>query len=430
MKTSIKTIFICIFVALLCTPVHAQWEKKAAEMIVGKAPVKSVANLSAESTLYKWPKAQYNQIQSAFHGNNASSAHFSKQGINRLQPSISINTPPPATYVDLNRLTGSVDRAIATHKLRADKFDIVRDSAETEALVLLRQEQLYYTAEIATAQNLRRKLLQISELTPQNVTQLQNGINGLNSNTLQEYLTDSLQTGDMSSFYRDLTDYYALDGNPVQAAYNYSLRHPHKPNLWMRRLMRNPLVGKKLQQQAGALLNKDYSTPQEQQNLLTTLQYMQSEYETGLRTIYASESICSKIAFYRQTTQALSDFIAANGRRPKHNTADPAEKKLMQDIEFALTVTEPAQAEPFAGELKNLKELWDANETTPWPLEKTISALEHFLQTTDLFYPRSLLETPNLSDQEIALYDNLDYWLSKQPTIHATIMTLQNKYHP
>lgn len=428
MKTYIKTIFICIFMSALCTPVHAQWEKKAAGMIVGKVPVKPAVNLPKEPLLYKWPKVQYNQIQSAFHGQNASLANFSKQLVDSPRQSLSISTP--VTYVDLNRLTSAVDRAIATRELRADKLAIVRSTAETEALALLHQEQLHYTDEIAAAQSLRREFLQISELTPQNTAQLQNGVNELNSNTLREYLTASLQTGDMVSFYRDLTDYYVLDGNPVQAAYNYSLRHPHKPNLWMRRLMRSPLIDKSLQQQAGALLHKDYSTEKERQNLLTTLRYMQSEYEISLRAIYASEGVYSKLAFYRQTTQALADFIAAHGRRPKRNTADEKEFELLRDIGFALEVTTAAQEEPFAGELKKLRDLWDANEPTFWSLDKTLSVLERFLQKTGPRFPRSLKENPNLPDQEVALYDNLEYWLHKQPILHSTIISLQNKYRP
>ena len=314
---------------------------------------------------------------------------------------------------------------------QTDKFSLVRSTPETEALHLLHTEQTFYRPEIELAQTLRQNLLQINELTPETRAELQAAVNTFPGNTLQEILTAALEQNDLSSFYRDLTDYYMLDGNPVQAAYNYTLRHPHKPNLWTRRLLRSPLVESSLRKDMGHLLSKEELNPQERSWLWQTLTQMQAQYEGNLRRIYASDGVQDRLAFYDRTTNALEDFIRQNGRVPKRNTLDPAERELYNDIIFALSVTTSAKPEPYAGKLKQLQTVWDANQPNWWTMEETLQRFEAFLKKHPLSYPQSVHENPHVSAEETELLENIEHWFVEGPGSFLTkINDLRRQYRP
>ncbi len=433
MRVSLKTILISLCLAIgFISPAQAQLPKQ-----LGKSAFTGLTRALSPKTpkgpsLYKWPSSLHRQVQSALYGPASRLDHFSKQ----LTPAMSDRYSPsnkvaPVTYVNANQLTTAIDRAYtASTNLSLDRLVLVQDTWETSALKQLYEEQQFYSSEIIAGHELRQQLSQIRELTAQSIEQLQEGINRLKSKTLQNYLTTNLQNANLANMYQDLTDYYMLDGNPIQASYNYSLRHPRKPNLWMRRLMRSPFVENTLQQQAGQLLNTGYPTPEDQNHLLTVLQQMNTEFEGSLCTLYATKSVNQRIDFYRQTTQKLSDFIAQNGRRPKKNTANPQEQKLAMDIEFALIITATSQIEPYASELKKLKAVWDVHEPPHWTREQTLDAFEKFIQKTGLDFPRSLVQYSNLSAQETALYDNMSYWMRQDPTLQRVVHVLQRKYFP
>jgi hypothetical protein len=295
----------------------------------------------------------------------------------------------------------------------------------------LHTEQSFYRPEIELAQTLRQRLLQIDGLTQETRAELQEIINSFPGNTLQEILTTALEQNDLSSFYRDLTDYYMLDGNPVQAAYNYSLRHPHKPNLWTRRLLRNPLVESSLRKDMGHLLSKEELNPQERGWLWQTLTQMQAQYESNLRRIYASDGVQDRLAFYDRTTNALEDFIRQNGRVPKRNTLDPAERELYNDIIFALSVTASAKPEPYAGKLNQLQTVWDANQPNWWTMEETLQRFENFLKKHPLDYPQSVQENPHVSAEETELLENIEHWFVDGPGSFLTkINDLRRQYRP
>lgn len=413
MKTFIKTIFVCLFFSICCAPVYAQsnWAKGLAE-IMFTSPAKGVAKTTGPQ-LYKWNKAQFQRVQSSLYGANSTLGHFAKQiAPTRSNVSTGLVTLPgtstPTTYINPQQLTVGIDRAYAARQMpKLDRLILVRDTWATDALSGLWKEQQHYASEITAGRELRQQVLQVDRLTPEITAQLQNAVNGLNSETLRGYLTAGLQTGDLGAVYRDLTDYYMLDGNPVKSAYNYSLRHPHKPNLWMRRLMRSPLVESSLQQQAGRLLQQGCETSAQQAHFYTLLEQMNTEFEASLREVYASQDVLGKITFYRRTAHELENFINKHGRRPKSNTADLEEQKLAHDIGFALAVTAPA--EPFASELKNLQDLWDANEPTWWTMEETLQRLEQFIQKAN-HYPRTLRLDPAATAEETELLDNLEHW--------------------
>lgn len=437
MKNTITTICFCTLMTLFVSPAHAQWAKELAKIMFTEPSAKQAVRAAETTALYKWAPHQSREISSALYGKHSLSEHLANRAANLTNKparisSFSAHTPTdsPATYVNENQLLRAIERTpFSKPATPVDKLALVRGSWETDALNGLHKEQQHYSAEIVAGRELRRQLLQIAQLNPAHTAQLQTAIDGLNSGTLRDYLTAELNTGDLAAMYQDLTDYYMLDGNPVAAAYNYTLRHPHKPNLWMRRQMRSPLVSPGLQRHAAFLLRDGMETPQQQKQFLTLLQRMNAEYEESLRIIVASEKVLEKITFYRQTTHALSNFIAENGHRPERNTADPQERKLALEIEFALTVINPA--EPFASEKQLLQEIWDANEPPHWTMEETLQNFERFLQKDPTGYPQSLTENPHVSAQETALLNNLHYWYIRGGgNFQGKINALRIQYRP
>lgn len=291
----------------------------------------------------------------------------------------------------------------------------IQDTVESKTLFVLKEEADFYQPEIDAGRQLRMDLLKVETLSEPAKAELQKSVAALHSNTLEGLLTSHLQTGDLQAFYQDLTEYYALDGDEVNTAYNYLLRHPHKPTLWVRRMLRNPLVDRRLQKQVTKFLSYNHIAAEDQPLLLTTLQRIQQQAEHRVNQARTSDIIRARHQFITDTKNDLEKFIAQKGIRPNRNTLDPMELDLAKKIDWVLAVM-PSMAsfEPLASDLAALKKVWQENAPKHLSYEETIAQAKDFVKQTG-YLPRPLREAADQSAEEIELYNNIQYWLFTKP---------------
>lgn len=309
---------------------------------------------------------------------------------------------------------------------------IVQDSPALTALIKLRDETKFYQPEIDQGYRLLQKLDEVQQLTPAVLADIQADIAALHNNSLQQFLTESLQRGDIAAMRQDLTDYYLLNGKDMaQSSYEYLMRHPHKPTLALRRLLRQPLVDKELQQAAANLLQKNLSTPAEKEEAWKIIKQMVEQFQSRVQIVNHSLNLTERLSYYEYKAQELEDFIALNGRRPKWNTPNKEEAKLYKELEWIFLHTDKLYVEELQQAYKKVLDLWNAHTPKYLSYEETIEAFEDFVAKTGRAYPRNYRNSPekeNVPDTEAQLYDDLAHWQLERPEIISTLTQIRQKY--
>jgi len=398
----INKLTIILLVSIIPVCAHAQLEKGAQitrEILQAKMAEQTMeVAQKAQPELFAWPKELETYIRA-----NILTNEFGKTALSPVTNNI-------------------------THSIATEQLVVIQDAVESKTLSALKQETDFYQPEINTGRQLRVDLLKVSSLSEPVKNELKQSINALHSNTLKELLNTHLETGDLKSFYQDLTDYYALDGNEVQTTYNYLLRHPHKPTLWLRRMLRNPLVDRRLQKQATKFLSYDVIAPEAFPVLQQTLERIQHQVAYRVKQAQTSDIVLERMNFLRQLTTDVEEFIAQKGFRPNTNTLDPMEFELAKRVEWALTVMPSMTTfEPLASEFTAFQNVWTAHEPIHWSYEETMDKVESFVKETGIM-PRPLQTGVEISAQETEIYENTRYWLLNNPATSTRLLQIQQQY--
>lgn len=305
---------------------------------------------------------------------------------------------------------------------------------EKEVLIAQIEEEKFYAPELNAAQALHNLIYEIKTLDEDAAEALVSSVlKEIKNHSLQTYLLKDLATLDLYMFDLDLTEYFSLE-KPIEiSAFNYTLRHPHQQTLMMRRLLNNPLIDEEVKQPLRAFLSKSKIKPAEFPAFQEAIANVYSQYRERIAAVKESDIIQTQAQYYAKLIDRLGDFIASHGgRRPKWNTADPAEYQLFDEIEWVQQNEATNRFDPLLSYYKALNMVWESAAPTYLSQEETVALFDEFVKTTRRIYPRSLRDKPTpgekLFPREEELWDNLSYWRIKDGTIFPKLSAIYTKY--
>ena len=307
---------------------------------------------------------------------------------------------------------------------------------EKEVLVKLLQEERFYAPEIDAGRAIREQILSIHVLTDEGQIQLAQAIHsGIVNHTLKANLLQNLANFDIYNMALDLTDYFSLGKPFEEAAFDYTLRHPHQMNLNLRRLMYNPLVDDSVKNRLKYFLEATELVPEEYDSFRSAIRTAHLQYKERKNAAQLSDVIQAQVAYYKDLTKRLDDFIVLhNGHQPKWNTQDIQERNLFNEYEALTRNDFINQFHPIISLRKQLQVIWDtAQEPTLLSMQDTLKLFEEFVKTTHRRYPAPLMQPlapGEISfEQEELLWDSLDFWrIHSETAIRPELIRIINQY--
>ena len=356
--------------------------------------------------LFTWPQVSVLQITSSIN-----TANFGPKNLTKL-------------------VQAQADKAQRTHFLQQ-----MENSVEIQAVTLLQQEQSWYQPEIDFGKILRDEIRQTQQLSPERRTLLRSRLNGLNSNSLKGILKPLLHEGKLRQMEIEIADYYGLTADPVQSSYDFLLRHPHKPTLHLRRLLRNPLIDPALQEELCRFLEMSRISEKDKPHLLELLKQAESQYQERLLTAQQTGDAIQQIRekFYRQTTQDLQHFVDEHNRLPKENSQDAVERQLHNDASYLRYHRDELSSTPqIQQEYQDLKAVWTNGEIKVDLIfyQATQQSLHQFIDTH-----KRRPKWNTLDPEEFQLYQDIllvrarrDY-AAIHPELQEVFMDIENMWN-
>lgn len=307
---------------------------------------------------------------------------------------------------------------------------------EKEVLVKLLQEEKFYAPEIDAGRAIRDQILNIHVLTDEGQAQLAQAIHaGIVNHTLKANLLQNLENFDIYNMALDLTDYFSLDKPFEEAAFDYTVRHPHQMNLNLRRLMYNPLVGDGVKNRIKFFLEEPELIPEQYNAFRTAIRTAHLQYKERKEAAQLSDVIQAQADYYRDLANRLDNFIVLhNGRQPKWNTKDLQEQNLFNEFEELTRNDFVNQFHPIIALRKRLQVIWDtAKGPETLSLQDTIKLFEEFVKATHRRYPAALMQPLEAGEipfeQEELLWDSLNFWrVHNEAAIRPELVRIINQY--
>ena len=150
-----------------------------------------------------------------------------------------------------------------------------------------------------------------------------------------------------------------------------------------------------------------------------------------LEQTWQNGEIQKELQFYSRTYQALQEFVAAHGQRPKWNTLDPEEIQLYSDITQVQSHREYAAQHPALNSVfQQLEEVWQNSLPKDlWSYEEMLRRYEqHGIETGEWGYPASLRQNPNLTPEQVEFFDNVSYYIFADPKTLSRLKEIENKH--
>lgn len=350
-------------------------------------------------------------------------------------------------------LAGKLDRAVAaqrtpvpvkgqpasltelsTNNILFHRSLVAASPLEKEILAVSAKEEAFYAPEIAAAVSIRKQILNKKVVTPEGKNAIAQAITThIKNPTLRASLLTQLERFDIGSMVLDLTDYFSLDKSFESAAFDYTIRHPHRMNLNMRRLMYNPLVDEGIKNRLRFFLESDYIQPTAYPQFRMVIRAAHLQYQLRLSSAKNSEIIQAQEKYLQDITDRLSDFIVKNNRLPKWNTRSNIERELFDELDWIFNHQALNDFEPLAKYNEALQTLAESVPSTILSKEDTIALFEKFVQTTHRHYPISLREKLKQGEipfeQEEILWDNLEHWrIEDESSVRPALVKILNQY--
>ena len=316
-----------------------------------------------------------------------------------------------------------------------NKTLVAGQPVEKEVLIMAAKEGAFYAPEIDAGRMIRQQILDITVLEEEGQQAIAQNIHAyIKNHTLKTLLLEELENYDIYNMALDLTDYFSLDKPFEEAAFSYTIRHPHQMNLNMRRLMYNPLVDDSAKNSLRYFLESEYIPLQEHQAFRAAIQTAHLQYKTRLNAAQEADVIKAQINYYQEVTTRLRNFIAKEHRRPKWNTHSTKEAELNEELEWIMFndhLNKFPQILPFRQTLQTV--YTQAPTPTLLSLDETVALFEEFVKTTHRPYPSSLRDKNTKGQvpfkQEETLWDSLEYWrIKNESAIHPLLAQILKKY--
>ena len=306
---------------------------------------------------------------------------------------------------------------------------------EKEVLTVMANEEAFYAPEIEAGRTIRQQILDITVLEDEGLLAIVANIhNYIKNHTLQSLLLEELENYDIYNMALDLTDYFTLDKSFENAAFDYTIRHPHQMNLNMRRLMYNPLVDPAVKNRLKYFFQAHYIPLESYPSFRTAIRTAYLQYNQRIAVAQGSDIIIAQIRYYKDLTNQLSDFIVKNDRLPKWNTRSTKEADLFDELEWIFMndrINQFPQIQPFREALQAVYD--SAPAPTILSMDETIALFEEFVKTTHRRYPNSLRDKLKKGqipfEQEELLWDSLEHWrIESESTIRPALTGIINRY--
>lgn len=361
---------------------------------------------------------------------------FSRQTTAKIQRAIAAGlleqTEPAAQLPAVNYTSDS----FLQYPFKDSRLLVAGQPVEKEILTKMREENLFYATEIDAARAIRNEILDISVLTEEGIATLSHDIQvNIKNHYLKQALLSNLEKLDIYNMALDLTDYFCLDKPFEEAAFNYTLRHPHQMNLNLRRLMYNPLVDHPTKEHLKHFLTKDNLSPEEYTAFQAAIKETHSQYQKRLSAAKFSEIIQLQTLYYEAFAMRLDEFIRHNGGyRPKWNTRDKQEQELWEEYQWIVQHDEYNKYNPLISYRKQIQVIWDAGHVPPvLSQQETLTLFARFVETTQRAYPEPVHSNAHKQtgfipfEEEELLWDSLQYWRQKDESgMFQEIMRIRN----
>lgn len=243
--------------------------------------------------------------------------------------------------------------------------------------------------------------------------------------SLQDYLLNAMADGNYEQVRRDLANYYSLSSDFLTAgelrlilpnngkelfaatALAYMKDHPHKMNLKLRAVMKNPNV------EAGTKAALQYfisapSVPAEQEEeFLNALREGYTQYENAILEAYKDKNVINTIDAYRQTLLQLEAFIDQSGHAPGWY-GDHAERVLHNRLSVLMQnpINHFSDVQPYISEIRALLNKYPI---TYLPKEQTFDAMMTFVQQHGVL-PAEWYSTHEYDPEVRKLVESISYW--------------------
>ncbi len=365
-----------------------------------------------------------------------------------------VYSPRTFSHIRQGILGGKLDHAVAAQrtlvtpqaKAAADadlpdnnilfKTRIASVPLEKEILLLMASEEAFYAPEIEAAKQIRQQIFNKKVMTPEGKNEISQAIvDHIKNPTLRTMLLNSLERFDIGSMALDLMDYFSLDKTFEQAAFDYTIRHPHRINLNMRRLMYNPLVDDGIKTRLRYFIEAPVISPESYPQFRIVLRAAHLQFQLRLSAAKQSDIIQAHAQYLQDITNRLSDFIVKNNRLPKWNTRSLNERELFDELDWLYAHKSLNNFDPLTDYWKALQTIVDSAPPHILPLQETVTLYEEFVKTTHRTYPHSVREKLKKDEiafeQEELLWDSLEHWrIQNERKIRLMLQEILNKYMP
>ena len=308
------------------------------------------------------------------------------------------------------------------------------NAAEKNFLSIMNKEKSFYFPETAQATLLLEQAqftLASEKVLPADIEALKEGLFFVENGYLRELLENTLADRNIEQFMVELSDYYTLGKSFEEAAFNYTVRNPHKRTLQLRRFMLNPFIDPKFKEPITAMLAAPKIHPLEYEMFKQALSNIYQEYQRLQTGASDAVGIQQQIAYYDQLIDKVEAFVnhPTGGRAPKWNTRNPKEQELYNEVDQALHNIHDFDLPLLKNKKEELKLVMAKYTPKHRSRQETLFAYENFVKTTGLMYPRTVMDNRNVLEEEENLYDDLMYWrLRDETSVANQIREIQNRY--
>lgn len=284
---------------------------------------------------------------------------------------------------------------------------------EQKFLSLDAKEQAFYAPETDQATQLLQQfqydIAFNGNVSDAALASLQNGLFFVQNDFLRNLLENALAAKDFDQFALELSDYYTLDKSFEDAAFSYTVRHPHKRTLQLRRFMLNPFINEELKKPITNFLAAREIQPAQYEAFKTALTNLHQAYSQLQTQALSAPGIQAQQEYYANLIDRVEAFVTQNGRLPKWNTRSQQEREFCNEIGNALS-NDTLSIPVLEASQNGLKMILAKYATKHRSRQETLAAFEAFVKTTGLMYPRPVTESNTVLKEEELLYDDLMYW--------------------
>ena len=335
----------------------------------------------------------------------------------------------PVDIYNPAHLSTTVSRSVAKHILNQHTTYI---QGKPHALQAIRDIQKYGTLHLE-----EDKQFEILE-------QLESFIN---DPYLKEFVWQNMINEDYAAMLQDLADYYnlttefitTLDPGQlrtekpedvfIQTTLNYLKRHPHKPTVQLREILKNPEVGPRFKQPINWIISHPPEFLEEkEQTMIFWLRSAYREHARSLAKAHNAREVQITAGFYKQALQELTTFANTHHRAPRWDGPMP-ERRLYNQL---LVIMNDNQANFFTEvnqSVQGIQKILDTYPVITLSEQETLVQLEQFMKEHG-FYPRSYDKTKgHTTEEELILRDHIRYYSFRNSELFNQIEDLGKKYH-